>query len=423
MTCGTESIPDEEDQTLEEVTTNFLTIGGSGGDYGQSIYQTGDGGFIVSGLTTSTDGIFSESFAEGRSIFVIKFNIVGDKQWVKTFNGHEGATSIVQSHDGGYILTGHSRSIDGNYSNADPGLKNLYIIKLNSLGEIQWEKKIGGSDNDEVSSIAQLHNGSIVLTGGTSSNDGDFSGMNSEQRGIFVIKLDSDGNTQLIKIISGNNWSSSVINTHDGGFALTGHAGSNIIIIKFNSDGKKQWTKTYGGTEWDMGNSIIQAKDGGFILTGGFTSNDGDFHEVNKGGWNIPVIKLDSLGEIEWVKTFGGSGYQELGHSISLTQDGGFILTGETSSNDGDFMGLNQGETDIFVIKLKSSGDTQWVKTFGGSGFDNGYSVTQIEDGDYVVTGRTSSNDGDFSSNKNQGDTIFLIKLDSEGKTIPFQLN
>jgi hypothetical protein len=117
---------------------------------------------------------------------------------------------------------------------------------------------------------------------------------------------------------------------------------------------------------------------------------------MNKGGRDIFVMKLSSNGDIQWNKTIGGSG-DENGISIQQTTDGGYVLTGFTESNDGDFSGMNKGGFDIFVMKLSSNGDIQWNKTIGGSGDENGLSISQSTDGGYVLTGGTQSNDGDFS--------------------------
>ena len=213
--------------------------------------------------------------------------------------------------------------------------------------------------------------GGYVLTGVTNSNDGDFKGMNKGERDIFVIKLDSRGD-----------------------------------IL---------WKKTFGGSGFDEGTFITATPDGGYVLTGVTGSNDdGDFKEMNKGRQDVFVIKLDSRGDILWKKTFGGSGF-DYGVSTISTPDGGYVLRGGTQSNDYDFKGMNKGEWDVFVIKLDSRGDILWKKVFGGSYGDGGRSITATPDGGYVLTGWTRSNDGDFKGmNKGEWD-VFVIKLDSNG--------
>jgi len=247
--------------------------------------------------------------------------------------------------------------------------------------------------------------------------------------GVLLFTVDGLGQNTWLKTFGGSNLDngSSITTTTDGGYVLTGYTTSNdgdftgmnkggwdIFVMKLNSSGETVWKKTYGGSSDEWGYSITTTTDGGYVLTGQTSSNDGDFIGMNKGDIDIFVIKLNSNGEIVWKKTYGGSGIEE-GNSITTTTDGGYVLTGWTTSNDGDFSGMYKGSDDIFVIKLNSSGETVWKKTFGGNSSDRGLSITSTIDGGYVLTGYTTSNDGDFSG-MNKGDyDIFVIKLDKDG--------
>jgi hypothetical protein len=176
--------------------------------------------------------------------------------------------------------------------------------------------------------------------------------------------------------------------------------------------------KVLGGSGDDWGNSITTTRDQGVVVTGSTTSNDGDFHEMNRGWWDIFVVKYDSLGDIRWKKTFGGP-HTDMCNSIDTTIDGGYVLTGYSETREGDIEGLNKGYPDVLVIKLDSLGDIQWKKTYGGSQWDEGHSITSSSDGGYVLTGYTHSTDGDFKGmNKGRSD-IFVMKLDSNGNLQP----
>jgi len=170
------------------------------------------------------------------------------------------------------------------------------------------------------------------------------------------------------------------------------------------------WIKTFGGSSYDYGTSITYTADGGSVIAGYAMSKDGDFIGLNQGSTDIFVIRLNSDGITRWIKTFGGSSTDDYPY-ITQTVDGGFVLTGSTSSNDGDFSGLNLGSFDIFVIKLDSDGNSSWIKTYGGSSFDMSESITQTGDGGLVLTGNTESDDGDFSGLKLGSWDIFVIKL------------
>jgi len=409
------------------------TYGGSDFDIGRSVTSTTDGGYILTGGTWSNDGEFSGMNKGRDDIFVIKLNSSGEIVWKKTFGGsiNEGGYSITTTNDGGYVLTGVTNSNDGDFSGMSKGISDIIVIKLNSSGETVWKKTFGGSDGDYGISITTTTDGGYVLTGVTSSNDGDFSGMNKGGRDIFVMKLNSNGDIVWKKTFGGSklDWGQSITTTNDerSGYVLTGYTNSkdgdfsgmgkgndDIFVIKLNSSGDIVWKKTYGGSGGESGSSVTNTNDGGYFLTGYTNSNDGDFRGMSKGGGDIFVMKLNSIGDIVWKKTYGGSS-GESGSSVTTTNDGGYVLTRETRSNDGDFRGMSKGNYDIFVIKLNSSGDTVWKKIYGGSNVDYGWSITTTDDGGYVLTGWTKSNDIDFSGMNKGGDDIFVMKLDTNG--------
>ena len=292
------------------------TFGGSELEDGNSITTTPDGGYGLMGTTHSNDGDFEGLNKGERDIFAMKLDSRGDVLWTKVFGGREIELgfSITTTPDGGYVLTGETYSNDGDFEGMNKGYTDFFVIKLDSHGDIQWKKVLGGRGNETGFSIATTPDAGYVLTGETQSNDGDFKGMNNGYTDFFVIKLDSHGNVQ--------------------------------------------WKKTFGGSEWDWGRSITKTPDGGYVLTGSTNSIDNDFNGMNKGMDDIFVIKLDSRGNVEWKKTFGGSEW-DWGRSITKTSDGSYVLTGWTESNDGDFKGTNKGRKDIFVIKLDSNGNLQ----------------------------------------------------------------
>jgi len=410
------------------------TFGGSGSEVGNSITSSTDGGYVLTGRTYSNDGDFEGLYKGDGDIFVMKLNSSGETVWKKTYGGYgdDIGQSITTTNDGGYVLTGWTRSNDGDFRGMNKGDIDIFVIKLNSNGEIVWKKTYGGSGIEEGNSITTTTDGGYVLTGWTTSNDGDFSGMYKGSDDIFVIKLNSSGETVWKKTYGGRfdgEEGYSITTTDDGGYVLTGVTYSNdgdfngmskggnsdIFVMKLNSSGETVWKKTFGGSDGDYGNSITTTTDGGYVLTGETRSNDGDFTGMNKGLRDIFVMKLNSNGNTVWKKTFGGS-RDDWGNSITTTTDGGYVLTGwTTSSNDGDFIGMNKGQFDIFVIKLNSNGETVWKKTFGGSRDDYGKSITTTNDGGYVLTGHTTSKNGIFKRLNKGSDDIFVMKFDKNG--------
>jgi hypothetical protein len=311
-------------------------------------------------------------------IFVVKLNSRGDVLWKKTFGGRYGdvGQSIITTPDGGCVLTGRTASVDGDFEGMNKGELDIFVIKLNRRGDVLWKKTFGARYDDKGYSISTTPDGGTVLTGVTKySTDGDFEGMSKGYDDIFVIKL--------------------------------------------NDRGDVLWKKTFGGTGNDQGQSIATTPDGDVVLTGRtYYSNYGDFKEMNKGRDDIFVIKLNDRGDVLWKQTLGGS-LDEVGESIVATSDGGCVLTGQTRSVDGDFDGRNNDRWGIFVIKLNNRGDVQWKKTFGGSVDDYSFSITAVPDGGYVLTGVAGSVDGDFERVRKGGYDIFVMKLDSNGNLNP----
>jgi hypothetical protein len=398
-------------------------LGGSLTDYADSIQQTTDGGYILTGTTYSNNGDVSGNHGGVYDAWVVKLTSLGVLQWQKCLGGslNDAGYSIKQTADGGYILTGYTNSIDGDVS-GNHGGGDTWVVKLTSLGVIQWQKCLGGSLNDNGRSIQQTADGGYILTCETLSNNGDVSG-NHGDFDVWVVKLTSLGVIQWQKCLGGSDYDNgrSIQQTTDGGYILTGETLSNngdvsgnhgdfdVWVVKLTSLGVLQWQKCLGGSSGDYADSIQQTTDGGYILTSTTDSNNGDVFG-NNGLNDIWVVKLTSLGVIQWQKCLGGSS-GDYGRSFQQTTEGGYILTGYTLSNNGDVSG-NHGGTDAWVVKLNSLGLIQWQKCLGGSLNDNGRSIQQTTDGGYILTGETLSNNGDVSGNHGDND-VWVVKLSS----------
>jgi hypothetical protein len=342
-------------------------LGGSLDDSGVRIQQTTDGGYILTGLTLSNNGDVSGNHG-GTDAWVVKLNSLGVIQWQKCLGGslNDVGQYIQQTTDGGYVLFGYTQSNNGDVS-GNHGLTDLWVVKLNGLGVIQWQKCLGGSGYEEGNSIQQTTDGGYIMSGFTQSNNGDVSG-------------------------------------HNGGYW-------DVWVVKLNSLGVIQWQKCLGGSSSERSRFIQQTTDGGYILTGNTDSNNGDV-SGNHGGTDTWVVKLTNLGVIQWQKCLGGS-ISDYASSIKQTTDGGYILNSYTDSNNGDVSG-NHGGTDAWVVKLNSLGVIQWQKCLGGSLNDVGQYIQQTTDGGYIFNGSTLSNDGDVSGNQG-GNDAWVVKLNSLG--------
>ena len=402
-------------------------FGGSGSDEAYSIQQTSDGGYIVVGMTFSNDGdvsglhvgIYSYS-----DIWIVKLDATGNIQWQKCLGGsrRDYANSIQQTSDGGYIIAGVSYSDDGDVS-GNHGESDCWIVKLDASGNIQWQRCLGGSDEDDALSIQQTSDGGYIVAGDTRSNDGNVSGLHIDIYNFhdaWIVKLDATGNIQWQRCLGGTKMDgfTSIQQTSDGGYIVAGGTYSNdgdVIgfhegdpytndawIVKLDATGNIQWQRCLGGSYYDVAYSIQQTSDGGYIVAGVTGSNDGDVigHHEEGGSYqnhDFWIVKLDVTGNIQWQKCLGGANSEDP-NGIQQTSDGGYIVAGFTESNDGDVIGFHEGDpftTDLWVVKLDASGDIQWQKCLGGSDLDYAYSIQQTSDGGYIVAGGTYSNDGD----------------------------
>ncbi|GAA4466813.1 hypothetical protein GCM10023189_49510 [Nibrella saemangeumensis] len=185
-------------------------------------------------------------------------------------------------------------------------------------------------------------------------------------------------------------------------------------MVKLNSSGTLVWQKTLGGIQAEFATDIIATGDGGFVVTGQTDSNDGDV-SGNHGGADVWVVKLNEAGNLIWQKTFGGTAY-DVAHSITATMDGGFVVAGASMSTNGDVSG-NRGGNDFWVFRLDHSGNLIWQRTLGGSSFDVANAVRALPNGDFVVAGGTASNNGDVTGLRADND-FWVVRLNSAGNLI-----
>ncbi|HZV13251.1 MAG TPA: hypothetical protein VFA55_08550, partial [Candidatus Kapabacteria bacterium] len=364
---------------------------------------------------------------------MVKIDGKGNIQWEKSLGGSEydNGFSIFQTSDGGYIVGGDAEGTDGDVT-GNHGGSDLWVVKLDSLGHIQWEKCYGGTNIENGCFIKPAKDGGYILAGESNSLDGEVTGLhgNGLSIDIWVVKIDSIGNLQWEKCYGGtyDDFGEDIIPTSDGGYIVAGvsnskddgdvtghHGGNNNIpdywIVKIDSIGKIQWEKSLGGSDFDMAQKILQTADGGYIVVGYSQSIDGDV-TGNHGGKDYWIIKLDANGNIQWEKSYGGTG-DDWAISISLTNDGGYVVAGESNSNDGDVTGNHGGSNDCWIIKLDSVGTLQWQKCYGGTGGDVAVSISPTSDNGYIFLGYTNSNDGDVTGNhsSNQNVDYWVVKL------------
>ena len=386
------------------------SLGGTNQEYGYCIKQTNDGGYIVVGESVSpVGGMISNNYGS-YDCWVVKLDNDGMVQWQKSLGGSDNdrANDVQLTSDGGYIIVGFTYSnnfdVTGHYGNSD-----VWTVKLNSAGVIEWQKPLGGSSTDGGLSIQQTTDGGYILCGYTFSTNGAV----TTGPGGWIVKINSTGTIQWQKSIG--NFMNCIQQTTDGGYIAAGYSNgplgnTDYHIVKLDNLGTTQWQNYYGGTSSDAAYYIQQTTDGGYIVAGESNSSNTDVTQ-NNGSYDYWVLKLNSLGELQWQKALGGSSF-DYGKSIQQTTDGGFIVCGKINSNNGLVTG-NHGDEDYWVVKLDNTGSVLWQKTLGGPGADWGQSIQQTSDGGYIVAGTTGSSTGDVTIQYGDRD-FWVVKLNPD---------
>jgi hypothetical protein len=321
-------------------------------------------------------------------IFVFSAKMTYASQWVKIYDcgGDNDTIGYIQQTSDGGYIAA------GGTTSFGAGSYDAWVLKLDNTGNVVWQKSYGGTEGEEhaLSSIQQTADGGYIVAGWAESF--------SSSGDAWILKLDGSGNVQWQKTYGGTSWddAESIQQTADGGYIVAGWAGSfsssnDVWVLKLDSSGNVQWQKTYGGTSSEYAESIQQTADGGYIVAGWA----GSFSGSN----DVWVLKLDANGNIVWQRAYGGinSYYTS---SIQQTSDGGYVAAGESA--------FDAGSSDAWVLKLDGSGNVQWQKTYGGYGSDHAYSIQQTSDGGYVAAGESES----FGAGSSDA---WVLKLDGSG--------
>ena len=343
------------------------TFGSPSYEYGQSVQQTQDGGYIIAANSSVGNGV----------AWLIKTDANGDTIWTRSFGGADRAwcNSARQTADGGYIIiAGLARG--GNSC-------DLWFIKTDANGDTTWTRRYSGTDG--MGSVQQTQDGGYVAVANGAGGDD-----------IWLLKVSADGDTTWTRTFGGPSvvWASSVEQTRDGGYVIAGErtttdsetVSTDMWLLKTDANGDTIWTRTFGGSGTSWGASVGQTQDGGYIITG---SSD------TPGESGLLLMKTDARGNPVWVRGFGGA-TDAKGNSVEQTQDGGYVVAGVGPVDD------------VWLIKTDADGDTLWTRTFGWEPYSGGNCVEQTQDGGYVVVGTTDL----YGEGK---EDVWLIRLEPDG--------
>ncbi len=361
------------------------SFGGTGDDVACVIIQTSDGGYVITGYTTRTES--------GRDIFVTKMDPLGNIIWTKTFGGANddfspGTSNIIQIQDGGFVVAGVTYSFGA-------GLSDYIVMRLDPDGNFIWARTYGGYQTDWAESIVQTPDGYVVggftRTYATGYHD------------CFVLGLDQSGNLSWANSFGGpyeeGIWRTVIAS--DGAYVFTANAepysygARDILVYKLATSGSLSWARCYGGPGFEDCRDIIRTWDGGYAIAG-WTGSFGS------GEMDALLLKLDPSGNIMWATVAGGEG-EDLGHwglGLAQTSDSGYVMVGRTNS-------AGSGDYDASVMKFDKSGNFLWARTFGGTGADAFGGVIATSDGGCIAVGYITTPNGDQD--------CLVLKLGADG--------
>jgi PKD repeat protein len=412
-------------------------IGGSSYDAATKVFLADDGGYVLVGTTNSNNGNVSGNHGAS-DVWVVKLDAGGTFQWQKCLGGNkvDAAVSALQLPGGNIIVLSTANSNNGNVTNNHGGNTNtsdIWLCSLDPSGSLLWQKTFGGSSYDEAHALLKTSDNNLLIGGSTESNNGDVTG-NHGGKDFWLIKIDTLGNLLWQKALggSGSDICNEITETGNGYVAVGSstssnfdvthnYGGNDFWVVQTDFSGNLIWEKSFGGTSNESAFSTLVNTAGNIMVGGYTTSNDSDVME-NHGGSEYWLLELDPAGNKVMQSTFGGSN-SDLAFSIVKADADGYLLAGGTTSNDFDLqMGQFHGGEDCWLMKTNLAGNLIWSRTYGGSNSDRAYSVLQTPDGGYVIAGYTQSNNGQVSGNHGAND-MWVAKLSCLAPVAAFTTN
>lgn len=390
-TLGAQLATSESNEFQVEIETEKI-FGKEGEESTFDFIQTSDGYMLLGGVTENVSN---------RKFMLLKLNADLEHEWNKTLTGYGndyvclGGCGLIQAKDGGFVIGGDTiENITGD-SNID-----MWLIKTDSNGDIIWNNTYGDSFTQFGNDVIQTADGGYILAGAYGINQSDG----------FIIKTDAQGNQEWNKTFGGREEDQiiRIIQTSDQGYALElftlsyGAGQSDFWLIKLDRRGNQEWNQTYGTRAAEYIGGIIETSDQGFLLVGGT-------YGLNRG--DIVVIKTNPFGIIEWYKTYGAEAFEEVAYSVIQSSDGGYTVLAFTTRES--------VYKDALLLKIDSSGNQLWNKSFGGLLEDYGVEFIKTSKGDFVFAGVTTS----YGTNNDQNlwvvKTKFVQSDSNAGNPIP----
>ncbi len=371
----------DDNDTLDNLSIEFIKVlGGSQNDSFRAVVSTSDGGYAAIGDSQSTDGDITDNDDQINQLWLVKTDQNGTIIFSKTYGGSEDnrATDIITTSDGGYAILGYSESSDGDLTDNN-GFYDHWIAKLDSQGTIEWQHNYGFSGSDQANALIQTTDGGFFTAGF-----------------LDVTASGGDGNNGFQE----NNQTTR--NTLHGVGEFWGH--------KLDASGNLVWRRYFGGSNNDRAYDVTNAPDGGILMVGASESADFDI-SASQGSYDFWAVRIDNSGELLWEKSLGGTEI-DIAYAVTNATDGAYIIAGDTRSSDGHIT-APRGNADIWLVKLNDEAEIVWQRSLGGSNFDTLRDITNTSNG-YVITGASRSSDGQVTENNGQND-FWIATTDTSG--------
>jgi hypothetical protein len=415
-------------------------VGSKGPDYLSSMLVTKDGGYLLSGYSSSGTGEDkSQESRGGFDYWLVKTDSLGKKRWDKRYGGtsDDVLSSVIQNSDGSFLLCGYTASgLGADKTQESRGDLDYWVVKIDSVGTKLWDKRFGGSGTDILRFGAQTEDGGYLLAGNSSSTaSGDKTQQSQGVEDYWIVKIDSAGTKLWDRRYGGSNaeFLSSAVSINEQGYLLAGTSYSGIggdksqdsregwdyWVLKIDTEGNKLWDRRFGGSRSDFPAQIIQTADENYLLAGISDSDKGaDKSQNSLGGWDYWLVKIDKQGNKLWDQRYGGTLNDDL-NVIIESRDGHYVLAGSSDSGMGeDKSEESRGGFDYWLVKVsKDDGAKVWDKTFGGTADDQLFALAQTSVGNYLLAGHSSSpNSGDkMQASKGSYDYWMLTTTPEKG--------
>lgn len=365
-----------------EFTSYQKNFGGKEYDMGKDLIETPDGGIIVVGST--------RSYSKGEEdIWIIRIDRFGHLEWRRNYGGSakDEGFKVIAADDGGYIILGSTYSFGA-------GNGDAWLLKINEKGRKIWDRIIGAEGLDIALDIAKGIDKDYILAGFTeSSGEG--------EADLWMVKTNERGEVIWQQTFGGEQWdgATSVVANADSSYTFSGYHQSfslggvtDGMTICMDANGEELWKRNHGGDKSEIITNMIQSKDGGYLCVG-----SSDTH--SQGEQDVWVFKINEEGKEIWQKMIGGK-VRDIGKKAILLANGDYIIAGETAS-------YGKGDKDAWLLKMSSSGKLLWRKEFGDAQAQVANGVIATSDGGLAFAGYTTSKEGNTD--------VWVVKMDKEG--------